>query len=248
MQTEYSTAEIANHFDLHPNTIRFYEKMGLMPPISRKSNGYRLYTDHHLLHVRLIRTGFQSEILASNLRHQIVDIIKATANGDYLKARRLTYRYLDNLHFEEDNARESILITKELLARIDTGESEVLFVNRQSAADHLKITKNVLREWERSGLLTVQTNSQGHHLYRETDIQRAKIIRTLRSAHYSMIAILRMLNAVDNDRQVDILKVIDTPEDDIIYVTDRFITTLKGAKEDATKLLELLTELEEHHQ
>lgn len=160
-------------------------------------------------------------------------------NGEYPKARRLTYHYLDNLHFEGDNARESILITKELLPWIDTGESEVLFVNRQSAADHLKITKNVLREWERSGLLTVQTNPQGYHLYRETDIQRAKIIRTLRSAHYSMMAILRMLNAVDNDRQVDILKVIDTPEDDIIYVTDRFITTLKGAKEDATKLLEL---------
>ena len=240
----YSTAEVAKQFNLHPNTIRFYEKMGLMPKIDRKENGYRIFTKRHILQVELIKAGFQSEILASSLRKQVLEIIKVVANEEYELAEVLIKTYQENLEQEERHAKEAIVITEQLLKTDIRAEDTVLFNNRQAAADYLGITKNVLREWERSGLLNVARDVRGYHLYRLQDIQRAKIIRTLRSAHYSMMAVLRMLNAIQCDEKIDIMSVIDTPmEEDIVYVTDRFITALGQAKNDVKKMKAILQEI-----
>ena len=40
---EHNTSTIAKEFNIHPNTVRFYEKIGFLPQIPRKENGYRLY-------------------------------------------------------------------------------------------------------------------------------------------------------------------------------------------------------------
>ena len=36
---EYNTSTIAKEFNIHPNTVRFYEKIGFLPQIPRKENG-----------------------------------------------------------------------------------------------------------------------------------------------------------------------------------------------------------------
>lgn len=241
----YSTAEIAKQFNVHPNTIRFYEKVGLMPKIDRKENGYRIFTKRHMLQIELIKVGFQSEILASRLRKQVIGIIKVTANEEYGQAEVLLATYQKNLEQEERHAKEAIVITEQLLKEDISEEDKLLFNNRQEAADYLGITKNVLREWERSGLLNVASDMRGHHLYRLKDIQRAKIIRTLRNAHYSMMAVLRMLNAIQRDEEIDIMNAIDTTlEDDIVYATDRFITALGQAKRDVKKMKVILQKIQ----
>lgn len=38
-------------------TIRYYEKVGVMPKAARSSGGYRLYTEAHLLRLSFIRRG-----------------------------------------------------------------------------------------------------------------------------------------------------------------------------------------------
>ena len=40
----YKTAEVAAMIGVHPNTVRLYEKMKLIPKPERLSNGYRVFT------------------------------------------------------------------------------------------------------------------------------------------------------------------------------------------------------------
>ena len=63
-----------------------------------------------------------------------------------------------------------------------------------------------------NGLLTVKRKQNGYRIYTNSDIGYLKIIRSLRCANYSLAAILRMLNALSCNPDVDIREVIDTPK------------------------------------
>lgn len=78
-------------------------------------------------------------------------------------------------------------------------------------------------------------------------MNRLKIIRTLRNAHYSMMSILRMLNHLDRG-EGNIRETIDTPgeEEDIVYATDRYITALSMAETDALEMLKMLDAMQEN--
>ena len=41
----YKTAEVAAMTGIHPNTVRLYEKLKLIPKAERLSNGYRVFTE-----------------------------------------------------------------------------------------------------------------------------------------------------------------------------------------------------------
>lgn len=44
----YSIAEVAEKFDISKNTLRYYERIGLLDLIGRDSKGIRFYTDDNL--------------------------------------------------------------------------------------------------------------------------------------------------------------------------------------------------------
>lgn len=46
---------LARHAGVRVDTIRYYERRGLIPPPSRRDSGYREYTDADLARVRFIR-------------------------------------------------------------------------------------------------------------------------------------------------------------------------------------------------
>ena len=73
------------------------------------------------------------------------------------------------------------------------------------------------------------------------DIERLKIIRSLRCADYSLEAILRMLSALEHDPQADIEQMLNTPKEDtdIISVCDRLIVSLQAAE----KMIEILIDM-----
>ncbi len=48
-QRYYRTIDLAKAADVHPNTVRLYEKWGLIPAPERSKAGYRLFTRLHLL-------------------------------------------------------------------------------------------------------------------------------------------------------------------------------------------------------
>ena len=137
---------------------------------------------------------------------------------------------------EKENAEEAIRITRDILSGIGNKHAQTdRYWNRKETADYLHITIDTLRNWELNGLFTVKRSQNGYRIYSQEDLQRLKIIRSLRCANYSLSAILRMLRALSDDPAVNIREAIDTPSenDDIITACDRLLTSLKEAGENA---------------
>ncbi len=232
----YRTAEVAKIIGIHPNTVRLYEELSLIPKPHRQSNGYRVFTDLHIEQFKLARIAFKIEVLQNGLRKKVVDIVKSSAAGNFDKAISLTKDYVEQIQKEQSNAEEAIESVKQLLSDETT---DTLSLKRKDAAEYLQVSMDALRNWEMNGLLNVKRKQNGYRVYRDEDIRRLKIIRSLRCANYSLEAILRMLGALSKNPNVNIKKVLDTPSegDEIISVCDKLITSLKSAERNANTML-----------
>ena len=245
----YKTSEIAHSNGIHPNTVRLYEELELIPKPERKENGYRVFTDFHMEQIKFARIALKVEVLQNGLRKQAIDIIKTSALGNFNKAIYLTEQYLQQIRTEQRNADEAITITEKLLSG-DNQEIGTMFLTRKEAADYLQVSIDALRNWEMNGLLTVKRKHNGYRIYTDEDIRRLKIIRSLRCANYSLSAILRMLNTLSKNPELDIRQVIDTPKenDDIISVCDKLLSSLNYAEQNAKVMLSQLDKMKKQFQ
>ncbi|MBD5511768.1 MAG: MerR family transcriptional regulator [Lachnospiraceae bacterium] len=241
--TTYKTAEVAAIIGIHPNTVRLYEKLKLIPKPERLSNGYRVFTDFHIKQCKLIRLAFQIEVLQNGLRKKIAHMIMVSATGDFDTAITLTEEYLAQIKQERGNAEEAISIVKQILSGGVQENSHNL--KRKDVSELLDISMDTLRNWEMNGLLTVKRKENGYRVYTDEDIQRLKIIRSLRCANYSLEAILRLLQQLSQNPDTDIRVALNTPKqtDDIISVCDRLIVSLSAAENNANALLDMLLEM-----
>lgn len=244
MMKTYRTAEIASLVGIHANTVRFYEEQGLLPTIPRLDNGYRIYTFRHLQQLRLIRSALKAEVLSNHLRDEAIAILKTAASGMLDEAVRRTHLYRAHIGEEEARAREAIALTKQLL-NSDTciAQDETIF-GRKEAAARLGVSIDVVRDWERNGLIAVPRRGT-LRCYGSREMNILKIISILRHAHYSQMSIRRMLSKLRSGES-DPLSSLDAPEDEdeIISVTDRYLSALAGALRDTDDMLRLLAEMQ----
>lgn len=239
----YRTAEVASIIGIHPNTVRLYEELGFIPKPERKSNGYRIFTDFHIEQFKLARLALQVEVLQNGLRKKILQMVKASAAGDFNTALLLTEDYLQQIQQERSNAEEAIRVVKQILSG-GVPENSHLF-RRKEVSEYLGISMDALRNWEMNGLLTVKRKQNGYRVYTDADIQRLIMIRSLRCANYSLEAILRMLRQLSENPDTDIAVILNTPKQDseIISVCDRLIVSLSVAEDNAYKIVSMLQDM-----
>lgn len=140
-----------------------------------------MFTDLQIRQIQLARTAFQIEVLQNGLRQKIVDMVKTAARCDFEGATLLTQEYLAQIQRERSNAEEAIKISRSILFG-KTQKSE-LFMTRKDTSENPGITMDVLRKWEMNGLLAIKRKENGYRVYTSDDIQRLKIIRSLRCAN-----------------------------------------------------------------
>ncbi len=243
----YKTSQVAAVIGIHPNTVRLYEEWGIIPRPERKENGYRVFTDFHIDQIRLARTAFQIEILQSGLRKKIFQMVKLSAAGKFDDALSLTQAYLSGLLQERDNAEDAIRTVKQIIS----GENQEnrAFMKRKEVSEYLGVSMDTLRNWEMNGLLAVKRKENGYRIYTDDDIKRLKIIRALRCANYSLEAILRMIQQLSKNPNVDIKTVLNTPRpsDDIISACDQLIRSLSAAEKNAIILMEMLQKMKRQY-
>lgn len=241
METTYRTAQVAELIGVHPNTVRLYEELELIPKPIRLPNGYRVFTEFHVEQFRLARTAFQVEVLQNGLRKKMISIIKLSAKSEFQNAIELTKSYIRQVRTEQRNAEEAIRMAEQLLANTPMDDSGRT-MTRQEVSNELSITMDTLRNWEMNGLLDVKRKQNGYRIYTQSDIKKLKIIRSLRCANYSLSAILRMMHALNDNKIIDIRNTINTPETDetIVSVCDKLLTSLSAAEENATYMLKQL--------
>lgn len=238
--TTYQTSEVAKIIGIHPNTVRLYEDMKLIPKPERLPNGYRVFTDFHIEQCRLIRTAFQVEVLQNGLRGKMVQAVKASATGDFDTAVALIHEYLQQIQQEQNHAEEAIEMVGQLIS--DGSQPYTPGLTRKEVSEALDISVDTLRNWERNGLLTVPRKHNGYRIYTDEDIKRLKIIRALRCANYSLEAILRLLQQVSQNPHTDVRATLNTPRpsDEIISVCDRLIVSLSAAEQNAYRIAGML--------
>lgn len=239
----YTTNDIAKEFGVHPNTVRLYEKLGLISPPERTSSGYRIFHSLHFKQFQLARLAFQIEVLQNGLRKLIVEVVKLSASKKYDEASIKLSHYVARVEEEIENAKQAAALTSVILhQKADLKEN---LRTRKQVSSELNIGIDTIRNWEMNGLIVVRRKQNGYRVYDDSDMNEIRIIRSLRCANYSLTAILRMMNEFRKQNKVDVLEALNQtrPEEEIISVCDHLIESLHLAKENAVKIEIILTDL-----
>ena len=162
----YTTSRIASAVGIHPNTVRLYERIGFITAPERLANGYRVFTDLHLLQVRLVRAALNVELVQNGLRREVLAIVETMASQRYDEAISLARQRIDHLRRERRAAEDALRHVRDLLTRSDgSARAERLMLTRKEAADQLDTTIDALRNWEMNGLLQVKRKQNGYRVY-----------------------------------------------------------------------------------
>ena len=236
----YRTTEIAKMVNVHSNTVRIYEEWGYISRVPRANNGYRVYSDLHLFQLQVARASFRCEIIQGRIRDKARSVVEASGKENFDQALERAQDYLAHLEREYLRALEAIALVEAWLEGKESLSGQTY--TRKKAASILDLSPEVVRNWERNGLIAVSRLPNGYRFYTDKDLNKMKIIRALRAAHYSISAILRLMNTLGQSKELNVKKVLDSPaeSDDIITVTDRLIFSLEEAIQSAQEVIRLI--------
>lgn len=238
------TSEIAELAQVHPNTVRLYEEWQFISPVPRKANGYRDYSELHLKQMKIARLAFRQEFIQSNLRKKAAKIVQLSGGQQFKESLQAAESYLAYLQTEYDYALKAIETVDQLLKNKPV---TCKTYSHQSVAAMLQLTEETIRNWERNGLFSVERNTQNRRIYTERDVQKLLIIRTLRSAHFSIASIAHLFHEMEDPKETtDIMQILMSPKftTEFFHVTDDLINQLKIAMKDVESIIAILKELQ----
>ena len=244
-EKQFRTSEIARAAGVHPNTVRLYAEWGLIPPVERGPNGYRIFTQSHLDCLRLARMIYSAPYPGRGFRALGNEIIQSAVAGDWhgaLEKAQIHLVAIDAELKQADTAADVLEHWAQNMTR--SADEEPLSIGQVSKL--LGASLDVIRNAERNGLITVPRNSHnGYRLFGKKEIERLRIIRMLSKAGYSHMAILRMFLELDAGRTRGLKEVLDTPreDEDVFTAADRWLTTLNAQKKMAEQVMQFVKQV-----
>ncbi len=240
-ETRYlRTSELAKAARVHPNTVRLYEKWGLLPQAERNPyNNYRRFTEKHLDQILLVRQVLRFTWLNDETHATVYEIISQGVQDNLGGALELAYKLLLQVQAERAQAEAAVRYLERWVEGIPP-DALTRPLRIGEVARLLNVSIDQLRNWERNNLLeTPRDPSNGYRLYGPDEIGRLRVIRMLIRSRYSTMSILRMLNKLDEGETGQLRQVLDTPgsEEDALYVTDHWLTTLNELEQAAHELI-----------
>ncbi|HSR30464.1 MAG TPA: MerR family transcriptional regulator [Anaerolineae bacterium] len=243
MKGYLSTSEIANAVGVHPNTVRLYEEWGFLPQIPRSPSGYRLFSQEHLDQMRLARTALHGQWPGKKIRESALTLVRLSASGDIGGALEQGYHHLALVQAERAQAEAAADLLERWAQGVAT-DATSKYLQIGGAAKQLGVTTDMLRNWERNGLIRVPRDpNNGYRQYGTAELGRLRVIRMLNLAGYSQMAILRMMLTLDQAQGRNLRQVLDTPrpDEDIYSAADRWLSTLA---EQEQRALDIISQLE----
>ena len=239
------TSEVAQATGVHPNTVRLYESWGFLPTIPRGPSGYRLFTETHLAQMRLARTALRDPWPGKMIRQAALALVRQAAAGDLGGALEKAYSHRALIRAERAQANAAVDFLERWAQGIPT-DATPKSLQIGKAGKLLRVTTDTLRNWERNGLIKVPRNLHNRYrLYGAREIGRLRVIRMLRNAGYSLMAILRMLIQFDRGNADDLRGALDTPspDQDVYSAADRWLSTLSALEQRAVDVIAQLEQM-----
>lgn len=241
----YRTSDLAQAVGIHPNTVRRYEEWGLLPPVQRSANGYRRYTQKHLDCLRLARLIFSAGYPGKTIRQAGSNIIACAVADDWGGALEAAYAFQALVHAERAQADSAAaLLERWALGAAADATQQPLHIGQVAAL--LGVTIDMLRNWERNGLIAVPRNTRNQYrLYSAAEISRLRVIRMLVRAGYSLMAVLRMLIQLDRGQTENLRQALDTPrpDDDVYMASDRWLSALAIQARLAERIITMIEDV-----
>ena len=244
------TSDVARAVGAHPNTVRLYEEWGFLPPIPRSRSGYRLYTEDHLDQMRLARTALRGPWPGRKIKQSALTLVRLAAQDDLGGALEEAYHYQALVRAERAQAEGAAELLERWAGGIAADATEERMHIGQ-AARFLGVTADMLRNWERNGLIRVPRDPRnGYRLYGAAELGRLRVIRMLSRAGYSQMSILRMLLHLDRGEPGPLRQVLDTPrpDEDVQYAADHWLSTLADLELRAADVIARLEHMIEKRQ
>jgi len=222
--------------------VRRYEEWGLIPPAERGKNGYRLFTQSHVDCLRVARIIFEGAYAGRHIRQAAMMVIHYCVAEDWGGALEAAYLHQAAIQSEKAQALAAVDLLEHWMQGISTDVTGRK-LHIAETAQKLGLTCDILRNWERNGLITIPRQPEnGYRLYGPHEISRLRVIRMLIQAGYSLMAILRMLTLLDRGELKDARLALDTPhpEEDVYTAADRWLTTLAAEEQRSRNLISQL--------
>ena len=111
---------LSQHTGCNIETIRYYERIGMMPKPPRTQGGHRLYAEEHLKRLTFIR---RSRELGFSLE-QIRDLLRFVDGGRYTcsQVRAITLEHLEDVHARMTDLKRLEKVLKTMVSQCDSGK------------------------------------------------------------------------------------------------------------------------------
>jgi len=244
----YKPIELANLYNIHPNTIRLYERLGYISPAKRCKNNYREFSQLHVMQIKICRCIFGYPFTNRRIRNAGNEVMWAAAKKQWDLGKQYANDYIQVIEQEIDLAQK----TADVLQKWASPEKIIKnfeghkSLSRKEIAELLGITVEAVRNWERNYLISSDIKGQtGEVRYRGIDLDRLKVIYMLRQAGYSMTSIHHSISMYDKGQSDKVLTALNEPEpDDLISVGDRWLYELSKLMDAAQKIPPIFNEME----
>lgn len=119
VETELSRGTLAKYSGVNGETIRYYEKIGLMPDPMRSSSGHRIYKQPHLKRLSFIR---RTRELGFTLK-EVRGLLGLVDGGEYTCAevRNRTISHLDDVAQKIRDLQKMQRTLKSMASKCDGG-------------------------------------------------------------------------------------------------------------------------------
>ncbi|MEU2282691.1 MerR family transcriptional regulator [Streptomyces sp. NPDC013178] len=195
------TADVAGESGYSVQQVRDLERLGVIPPAARSSNGYRCYAPVHVHALRAYR-GLAGAVGPVAARQMLAELRTAPLAAAASAINAVHVR----LARERDETLRAQQALRAIRAEANTGESEQdthAFEREDDAmtitelAGALGVRPSTLRFWEEEGLVRPErVTSLRARRYDPPAIRAARIVAALRHAGYGIPAVRDLLGAL----------------------------------------------------
>jgi DNA-binding transcriptional MerR regulator len=190
--TPLRTIDVARASGYSVQQVRDLERLGVIPPAARSSNGYRSYTSIHVHALRAYR-GLASAVGPVAARQLLAELRTATL-AEAAAAISAVHVGLARERDEAIRARDAL---RAIQAEATVAEQERDAMTITELAGALNVRPSTLRFWEQEGLvLPERVTSLRARRYGLSAIREARIVAALRNSGYGIAAVRDIMGSL----------------------------------------------------